>query len=282
MAYPGRFYSPYFYDPHNFTSCYPYGCGYPYPYGYYLLADSKEPEKKSAILKPVTTQTVLTQAQIDEITAYINNYRVAHQAPPLIWDATISQFAQKWSAYLLNNNLFQHSGSMKYGENLAYFKGYGTDVMTLLKLSVDMWYNEVKLYDFKKPGFSHETGHFTALVWKSSTSFGMGISINPDTGAADITMNLSPPGNVVGEFDKNVLEATAPVVIPPSTPTPTTIVPEQPPPPPPPTPSPNTNITLKADIIHSLYNLINEVNKNKSKEMIAQDISKIIISIVNL
>lgn len=274
MAYPGRFFYPYVFDQPCFTP--PYG----YPYGYYLLSDSKEPEKKSAILKPVTTQPVLTQAQIDEITAYINNYRVAHQAPPLAWDATISQFAQKWSAYLLNNNLFQHSGSLKYGENLAYFKGYGTDVMTLLKLSVDMWYNEVKLYDFKKPGFSHETGHFTALVWKSSTSFGMGISINPDTGAADITMNLSPPGNVVGEFDKNVLEALAPVVIPPTTPTPTTIVPEQPPPPA--VPSPNNNLTLKADIIHSLYNLINEVNKNKSKEMIAQDISKIIINIVNL
>lgn len=167
-------------------------------------------ESKIALLKTIPT---FTEGQIYEITAYINNYRAVHQAPPLIWDGTISHFAQKWSTYLLNNNIFQHSGSDKYGENLAYLKGYGTDIMALMKLSVDMWYNEVKLYDFKKAKFSQETAHFTALIWKSSISFGMGITVNPDIGAADITMNLSPPGNLIGEFDKNVFEATAPTSI---------------------------------------------------------------------
>ena len=80
-----------------------------------------------------------------------------------------------------------HSGNPLYGENLAYFKGYGIDIMTLLKLSIDMWYKEHTLYDYTNPTFSTATGHFTCLVWKKSVKFGMGISIS-DTGKVIISI----------------------------------------------------------------------------------------------
>jgi len=284
-------------------------------------------KKRSIVLKPVATNSspILTQDQINEITAYINNYRQIHQAPALIWDVTIAQFSQTWANYLLNNNLFQHSGSSLYGENLAYFKGYGTDLMSLLKLAVDMWYNEITLYDFNKPGFSEATGHFTALIWKSSTTFGMGFAINPTTTAVDITMNLSPPGNVEGEYITNVLPAISPVVVPPATPVPTVITPNTivpvpvpiPAPPPPSMPMPpiatNTTVKIppmpphpqniyhqrdihhhmqmekasvvdintKAAIVSLLYNVINELNKNKSKDIITNEINNTILELVN-
>ena len=107
------------------------------------------------------TQMTISDSQKLEITNYINQYRKAHQAPELKWDDTIANFSQSWSNYLLLNNLFQHSGSQLYGENLAYFKGYGSDMMTLIKLSIDLWYKEVELYDFQKSGFTEATGHFT-------------------------------------------------------------------------------------------------------------------------
>ena len=91
-------------------------------------------------------QPVLTSDQITEITTYINNYRRLHQARPLVWDTTIMNASDKWSQYLLTNNLFQHSGNPLYGENLAYFRGYGVDIVTLLKKSVDSWYNEISSY----------------------------------------------------------------------------------------------------------------------------------------
>ena len=109
-------------------------------------------------------QPVLTPEQITEITNYINSYRSKHQAPPLVWDSAIYKVAQDWSSYLVTNNLFKHSGNQSYGENLAYYQGYGTNVMTLLKKAVDGWYNEYKLYDFNNPGFSQAIGHFTCLV----------------------------------------------------------------------------------------------------------------------
>lgn len=150
-------------------------------------------------------QPVITSDQITEITNYINAYRAKNQSPPLTWDFAIAEFSQQWSYYLVSNNEFKHSGNNLYGENLAYFQGYGSDIMGLLKKSIDLWYEEITLYNFNNPGFSHATGHFTCLVWKSSTKFAMGISINDATNAVDVTMNTSPPGNYAGQYQENVL-----------------------------------------------------------------------------
>jgi hypothetical protein len=155
----------------------------------------------------------LTPNQQSAVAAYINMYRAKNQAPPLTYNPTITVFSQQWSSYLLSNNLFQHSGTQLYGENLAYFEGYGTDPVALIKLAIDAWYNEISLYNFNSPGFSEATGHFTCLVWLASTDFGIAIAFDPVTTKAVITMNTSPPGNVIGEFQQNVLPL---VTLPPS------------------------------------------------------------------
>lgn len=151
------------------------------------------------------TQPTLTQDQITIISDYINMYRAKHQSPAIIWDPTISKFSQQWTYYMAYHNLFQHSGTASYGENITYLQGYGKDIVTLIKKSIDSWYNEVSLYDYNNPGFSKGTGHFTCLVWKSSTSFGFGITLNDSKNEAYISMNTFPPGNYSGQFIQNVL-----------------------------------------------------------------------------
>jgi hypothetical protein len=234
-------------------------------------------------------QPILTADQITEITNYVNNYRAANQAPPLAWNAAIATFAQQWSYHLVSNNLFQHSSTQLYGENLAMFQGYGTDVMALLKKSVDNWYNEITLYDFNNPGFSTDTGHFTCLVWKASTDFGMGLSINTTTNLVDITMNTSPPGNVRGEFKQNVLpkNGTAPLPVPLPTPTPVPVPVPLPTPTPVPVPiplptpeplptPPTTNSTHKINIINSLTNIISEIKALRTKYNIYRSVYSVI------
>jgi len=246
-------------------------------------------------------QPLLTSDQENEITTYVNNYRSLNQSPNMVWNNSIYSFSQSWSLVLSNNNLFQHSGNTLYGENLAYFQGYGTDVMTLLKKAIDSWYNEIKLYDFNSPGFSEATGHFTCLVWKSSTNFAMGISINTITQTAIITMNTSPPGNIIGEFDTNVLPTipiATPLPTPAPTPTPTpgptpgpiptpTPIPEPTPgPSPTPTPSPtpepipepspeptNINVNIKS----AIYNIVYMFQNNQNRFAIMHAINNIII-----
>jgi hypothetical protein len=152
-------------------------------------------------------QPGLSSQQLNDITAYINVYRERHQAPPLTYDTTISAVSQQWSYYLVVNKQFKHSGTTLYGENLAYYQGYGIDPVVLIKKAIDDWYNEVSLYNFTAGVFSEAAGHFTCLVWKSSTIFGIGITINTATQEADVVMNTAPPGNVMGQFIENVLPA---------------------------------------------------------------------------
>lgn len=242
-------------------------------------------------------QAAFTYAQKIELTDYVNAYRAKHNSPPLLWDDTISAFAQEYSLYLVTHNLFQHSNKEGYGENLAYFQGYPNEMMTLIKKSIDLWYDEIKLYNFNYPSYSPSTGHFTCLVWKSSTTFGMGYSFNNDTKVVDITMNTAPPGNIIGQFQQNVsppngtIPQPTPTPYPVPTPSPTPIpyptpvpvpVPLPTPTPvpvpiPTPTPFPPYDATENIKrIVYLIYSLINMINIKRPMRTLIYAVDEII------
>jgi hypothetical protein len=219
-------------------------------------------------------QAVFTYAQKAELTDYVNAYRAKHNSPPLVWDDTISAFAQEYSLYLVTHNLFQHSNKEGYGENLAYFQGYPNEMMTLIKKSIDLWYDEIKLYNFNYPGYSPSTGHFTCLVWKSSTTFGMGYSYNNDTKVVDITMNTAPPGNIIGQFQENVNPPNG--TIPQPTPTPYPVPTPSPSPIPYPTPTPYDATEDIRRIVYLIYSLINMINRKRPMRTLIYTVDEII------
>lgn len=211
-------------------------------------------------------QPTLTNDQITDITNYVNMYRAKHQAPPMAWNNTLSTFAQQWSYYMGYHSLFQHSGTKSYGENIAMFQGYGTDTISLLKQSIDMWYNEVTKYDFNRPGFSDETGHFTCLVWVPSQTFGMGITFDNSNNSAYITFNTYPPGNYIGKFQQNVLPLVSSTTPAPS-PAPT------------PAPSPSPVVTqtdFRNHINSELYTVMRSINLKFPKVTIVEKLTAIL------
>jgi len=151
------------------------------------------------------TTVKLTQDQINDITNYINQYRTKHHVNNLMYDNIISNTSQNWASYLSVRKLFQHSNNRQYGENLSWYGGYKNDIINLIKRSIDAWYKEIQYYDFNKPGYSSKTGHATALLWASTTSFGVGYSYNTSNRTAVVVVNFSPPGNVLNQFKENVL-----------------------------------------------------------------------------
>ena len=90
------------------------------------------------------------------------------------------------------------------GENLAY--NYEKTQSASARQATEMWYNEVKKYDYNRPGFSMATGHFTQVVWKNSRQFGIGVYQDPSSGRQYVCALYSPPGNYQGQFPENVLQ----------------------------------------------------------------------------
>jgi len=75
----------------------------------------------------------------------------------------------------------------------------------LVKDGIKAWYKEVNVYNYNKPGFALNTGHFTALVWKASKALGLGLAINGKK--AIVAATFFPRPNYANAFPENVLPA---------------------------------------------------------------------------
>ncbi|PFH52217.1 hypothetical protein AMATHDRAFT_57585 [Amanita thiersii Skay4041] len=138
-------------------------------------------------------------AWMDQVVQGHNTQRALYGAPALTWNANLYQGTQDWA----NQCRFQHSGG-NYGENLAV----GTGDFTF-DSGLKLWMDEAAKYDYNHPGFSPETGHFTQVVWKSTTSVACAIADCPagtifDQESHYLVCRYDPPGNFEGQFEENV------------------------------------------------------------------------------
>ncbi|KAH7098415.1 CAP domain-containing protein [Auriculariales sp. MPI-PUGE-AT-0066] len=135
-----------------------------------------------------------------------NNERKRHGAKALVWNATLANAATKWT----NTCTWGHSGGKvgPYGENLATAVPASSGGP---KKSVDMWNNERKDYNPKSPNYSH----WTQVVWKGTRQVGCAarscgkLKSDPFGTSYKGTRGIwaceyYPPGNVIGQFGKNV------------------------------------------------------------------------------
>ena len=83
------------------------------------------------------------------------------QVGPVTWNDTLAKGAEDWATYLANNNLFKHASNIVPGENL-YRSGSPLPDEPCTEAS-QLFYGEIKDYDYNKPGFAMNTGHFTQV-----------------------------------------------------------------------------------------------------------------------
>jgi uncharacterized protein YkwD len=175
-----------------------------------------------ASVAPLSNKPAIAQTTIDLNTfrntslSKHNGYRATHRSPNLTSSSSANNTAQSWAQYLATNGLFQHSTASQRnngGENLYVFYTTGSiDATNLASKAVTSWYNEVSKYDYNNPGFSSATGHFTQVVWKSTTQLGCGAARGTKTmngtkyNAFYVVCHYLPAGNVTGQFPANVLK----------------------------------------------------------------------------
>ncbi len=142
-----------------------------------------------------------------------NADRALHGEAPLIWDNTLAESSSKYASACVKG----HAKDLNdVGENLYYTASSAKISLdpTLAKAAVDSWYAEVANWDFAtssgKP--TGTSGHFTQVVWKSTTKLGCGVASCPNIliggktwpDLAYIVCRYSPSGNWDGEYADNI------------------------------------------------------------------------------
>ena len=144
-----------------------------------------------------------TSARVDQrlLDAH-NRYREQHCAPPLAWSDHLAGVAAQWADELYARGCPLEHSRHRYGENLAA----GTPGTLDAERVVELWYEEIELYDFEQPGFSMEIGHFTQVVWLGTRELGCA---QARCDGLDLWVcNYAPAGNVIDAFGQNVLPTT--------------------------------------------------------------------------
>ncbi|CAL8116341.1 unnamed protein product [Orchesella dallaii] len=138
------------------------------------------------------------QAAVDEH----NKYRRRHGAPDVEYGSLLNFSAEKYAKLLADFDL-NHTEYAREGENVGVYWVENQD--EAVRRAVRHWYNEESMYDYNKPGYADKTGHFTAVVWKSTTEVWIGVAWNPKRNWWVVAAFYAPTGNVHGQFRNNVL-----------------------------------------------------------------------------
>ena len=115
---------------------------------------------------------------------------------PLTWSDAAATVASAWAAKCTWSH---NAGRGNYGENIAA----ATNALTPASV-VAMWAGEAKDYDYATNGCTGVCGHYTQLVWRSTTAVGCAIQRcttgSPFSGGTwyFAVCDYSPPGNYTG------------------------------------------------------------------------------------
>jgi uncharacterized protein YkwD len=153
---------------------------------------------------PQITGSAVNAADAKKFLAHHNKVRAQVGVGELKWSAKLSTYAQAWAEKLAtsNNCKLKHSECVdkdgtSLGENL--FWGSSSDDYGVINGSYS-WYEEKQLYANYKVGEPKwkGTGHYTQMVWKSTTEVGVGVAYCKNGGII-VSASYFPAGNIVGE-----------------------------------------------------------------------------------
>ena len=166
-----------------------------------------QPARAASACDSPEVATLVTPEEQQQMLDLHNTLRAKYGAPPLTWDATLASCAQDWANQRAAGEQQAHRSPNRYGENVfgnwsccdpAAFTSTPADPM-------GFWGGEEPNYDVATNSCVAGTvcGHFTQVVWSTTTQLGCGKALTPDSpqpGAtsASWVCNYNPPGNMAG------------------------------------------------------------------------------------
>jgi len=138
-----------------------------------------------------------TQGDVQKAIAVHNDARKAVGTPPLNWSSQLAKEATAYAAELVRKGRLVHSDTDE-GENLYWYSG--THANPLFEASTS-WASEIEDYRRERccgTQFS-QTGHYTQMIWSTTTHVGIGYAITP-SGQTYVVARYNPPGNWMGVY----------------------------------------------------------------------------------
>ncbi|XP_013774114.1 probable pathogenesis-related protein CaO19.6200 [Limulus polyphemus] len=139
----------------------------------------------------------------DECLEKHNYYRSKHGVPSLTLSPQLCSIAQEWANHLAETDNFRHRPEQKYGENIYMCCSSNPKIQISGEAPVDEWYSEIDKYPFGEEPSFFNSGHFTQVVWRSSTEMGVGKACGK-ANKIIVVANYNPAGNIIGSFTANV------------------------------------------------------------------------------
>jgi hypothetical protein len=138
---------------------------------------------------------------LEGTTAAHNQVRAAHGVPPLVWDPSLAATAQAWAEQcvdqtapigLVDHNPDRSDGHPQYvGENI-----YGSGGSATGTAAVALWVSEEADYDYDSNTCSDVCGHYTQVVWATTTAVGCGLhDCDGLSFGSTVVCNYMPGGN---------------------------------------------------------------------------------------
>lgn len=144
-----------------------------------------------------------------------NYYRSLAGLKPMVWDESLQKLAEDWTEKLRTTKnckmihspatLRRNVGGFNYiGENLYYY--FSSESFSITKVhaekSVLSWYEEIADFQYSPGGVlcplrggKGMIGHFTQVMWDTSTNLGCGYALCNGNKLVLISCNYGPGGN---------------------------------------------------------------------------------------
>ncbi|XP_077986692.1 Golgi-associated plant pathogenesis-related protein 1-like isoform X2 [Glandiceps talaboti] len=130
-----------------------------------------------------------------------NRHRRQHGVQELVWSDELGVTAQLWADRIVEQGYMQNGDNKLLGENILMSEEDVTGEGV-----ANIWYSEEGAYDYEQARWNKDARHFTQMVWRASTDFGVGKARMKNGGKYVIVANYRPGGNNNhhGVFKKNV------------------------------------------------------------------------------
>ncbi len=154
------------------------------------------------IYYPEHSKSLSQSSLADTVMSVHNEERRRWRVPPLDWDDRLAADARAYAHVLAQKGYLQHANmggrAQPQGENLwmGTRDAFGYDQMMAGFTEERNNYVARALPDISKTGNWADTGHYSQMIWRTTTSVGCAVASNQDFDF--LVCRYSPAGNIWG------------------------------------------------------------------------------------